>query len=133
MWSCELLSRLVTYSGGPRMGLGRSPALFLALVFLPMCGGPAGGQESSAIPNTHSTTSAKPPGNDNNDASEPYVFDLIQKRVVFEADGKCYRDFVARVHIKSESAVREFGLLTYPFASSLESIAIIHTLVQNHY
>ncbi len=112
------------------MGLGRSPALFLALVFLPMCGGPAGGQESSAIPNTHSTTSAKPPGNENNDASEPYVFDLIQKRVVFEADGKGYRDFVARVHIKSESAVREFGLLTYPFASSFESLEVIYARVR---
>jgi tetratricopeptide (TPR) repeat protein len=104
-----------------------SAALFLAL--LCMCGGTAVGQEPSATPDAHAPTPAKPSGDDSN-ASEPYIFDLIQKKIVFEADGKGYRDSVARVRIKSEAAVREFGLLRYPFASSFESLDVIYARVR---
>ncbi len=63
-------------------------------------------------------------------AAEPYVFELIQNRVVFGADGKGYRDLVMRVSMKSESAVREFGLLVYPFAASFESLEILYARVR---
>jgi len=108
------------------MRLTPAAAFFLGL--LSMCGS-ARGQESSATPDAHTSTSAKPSGDDSN-ASEPYIFDLIQKKIVFEADGRGYRDVVARVRIKSEPAVREFGLLTYPFASSFESLDVIYARVR---
>jgi uncharacterized protein DUF3857/tetratricopeptide repeat protein/transglutaminase superfamily protein len=109
------------------MRLRPAAALFLGL--LAICGGPARGQKPSAALDGQTSTSAKPSGDDSN-ASEPYVFELIQKKIVFEADGRGYRDVVARVRIKSEPAVREFGLLTYPFASSFESLDIIYARVR---
>lgn len=107
----------------------RAPAgLFLVLAFLAVCRGSAGGDASSATPDAQVSTSAKSLGKDSN-ASEPYIFDLIQNKAVFERDGRGYRDLVVRARIQSESAVREFGLLTYSFASSFESLDIIYARV----
>ncbi len=105
-----------------------SPLALCVTVFF-LWVGLAAGQQSPPAPTPHSPNSAKPPANDNDD-KEPYVFELIQNKIVFEADGKGYRDFVARVRIKSESAVREFGLLTYPFASSFESLEVNYARVR---
>ncbi len=102
---------------------------FAAFVLFPTRIGATPAQESSAKSAVPTTTSAKASENDSN-SSEAYVFDLIQTRIAFEADGKGYRDLVARVSIKSESAVREFGLLTYPFASSFESLEVIYARVR---
>jgi len=62
-------------------------------------------------------------------AKEAYVFELIENRVQFEADGKGEPDFKMRVRIQSESAVREFGLLVYPYASSFESLEVPYVRV----
>lgn len=62
-------------------------------------------------------------------AKEPYVFELIENRVQFEADGKGHRDLKMRARIQSESAVREFGLLVYPYASSFESLEVLYVRV----
>jgi len=62
-------------------------------------------------------------------AKEPYVFELIENRVQFEADGKEQRDFKMRARIQSESAVHEFGLLVYPYASSFESLEVLYVRV----
>lgn len=62
-------------------------------------------------------------------AKEAYVFELIENRVQFEADGKGEPDFKMRVRIQSESAVREFGLLVYPYASSFESLEVLYVRV----
>jgi tetratricopeptide (TPR) repeat protein len=111
---------------GPRFSV---VLFFAAVVFFPARVDAAPAQESSAKSAARTTTSAKASEDDSN-SLEAYVFDLIQKRITFEADGKGYRDLVARVRIKSESAVREFGLLTYPFASSFESLEIIYARVR---
>jgi len=111
---------------GPRF----SVALFFAVfVLFPTRVGAVPAQESSAKSAASTTTSAKASEKDSN-SLEAYVFELIQTRIAFEADGKGYRDFIARVHIKSESAVREFGLLTYPFASSFESLEVVYARVR---
>src|SRR5262245_5059387 len=99
-----------------------SPFVLCVTVFF-LCAGLATGQQSPAAATPRPANSGKPRGGDGND-KEPYVFELIQNKIVFETDGKGYRDFVGRVRIKSESAVREFGLLTYPFASSFESLEV---------
>jgi tetratricopeptide (TPR) repeat protein len=111
---------------GPRFSVA---LCFAAFVLFPTRIGAAPAQESSAKSAVPTTTSAKVSENDSN-SSEAYVFDLIQTRIAFEADGKGYRDLVARVSIKSESAVREFGLLTYPFASSFESLEVVYARVR---
>lgn len=56
---------------------------------------------------------------------EPYVFENINRRVRFEADGTGERDLTWRVRIQSESAVRQYGLIVYPYAASFESLEIV--------
>jgi len=70
------------------------------------------------------------PPSEGSDAKEAYTFELIQNNLRFEVDGKGQRDLIVRARIQSESAVREFGLLVYPFASSFESLDVIHARVQ---
>ena len=63
-------------------------------------------------------------------SKEPYVFELIQTKARFEADGKIQREAMLRVRIQSESAVRGLGLLTYPFASSFETLDVVYMRVR---
>lgn len=63
-------------------------------------------------------------------SKEPYVFESISNAVRFEADGTGQRDFTFRARIQSESAVREFGLLTYPFAARFETVDIMYVRVK---
>lgn len=63
-------------------------------------------------------------------SQEPYVFELIDRKVRFEADGRGQRDLTLRTRIQSESAVREFGLLVYPYASSFESLDVLYVRVR---
>jgi len=63
-------------------------------------------------------------------SKEPYVYELIQNKARFEADGKSSRELTVRVRIQSESTVRELGLLTYSFASSFETLDIVYVRVR---
>ncbi len=60
---------------------------------------------------------------------EPYVFELIENKVRFDADGKGQRELSVRVKVQSESAVRELGLLIYPYDSSFESLDVVYARV----
>src|SRR5215471_12031230 len=66
----------------------------------------------------------------NDYSKEPYIFELIQTKARFAADGKNERELTMRVRIQSESAVRELGLLTYSFASSFETLDVIYVRVR---
>src|SRR6266550_3333168 len=83
-------------------------------------------QQPSVQQDSRSAKSARSESN----ATEPYVFELVQNKIAFEADGKGYRDLVMRARVKSESAVREFGLLIYPFAASFETVQIPYVRVR---
>lgn len=63
-------------------------------------------------------------------SKEPYVFELIQTNLRFEMDGKGQRELTIRARVQSESAVRELGLLAYPFASSFESLDVVYVRVR---
>jgi tetratricopeptide (TPR) repeat protein len=54
----------------------------------------------------------------------------VKTRARFEPDGKGYRDLIFRVRIQSESAVHEFGLLAYSFASRFESLEVVYVRVR---
>jgi TonB family protein len=88
----------------------------------------SGAQASNAPSASQSTTSNVPPGELY--SKEPYVFELIETHVRFEADGTGQRDMTLRTRIQSESAVHEFGLLAYPYASSFESLDVIYVRVR---
>jgi tetratricopeptide (TPR) repeat protein len=64
------------------------------------------------------------------DSGEPYVVELLQNKYRFEANGTGYHDFVGQIRIKSENAIREFGVLVYPFAASFESLEVPYVRVR---
>src|SRR5437879_6470372 len=62
-------------------------------------------------------------------SKEPYVYEQIQEKIRFEADGKGQRELSVRVKVQSESAVRELGLLVYPYNSAFESLDVVYVRV----
>lgn len=62
-------------------------------------------------------------------SKEPYVYEQIQEKLRFEADGKGQRELSVRVKVQSESAVRELGLLVYPYNSAFESLDVVYVRV----
>lgn len=103
-----------------------SAGLFFSLSLIPPL--VVNGQTPSTLPASPSATATHPLDNPN--AKEAYVFELLQRKVRFEADGRGQRDLTVRARIQSESAVREFGLLAYPFASSFESLDVLYVRVR---
>ncbi|MGC2356294.1 MAG: DUF3857 domain-containing protein [Candidatus Acidiferrum sp.] len=92
-------------------------------LFFMLPGGKA--QDPSSTPSTDLNRASDGPF-----SKEPYVFEELERKVKFEADGTGQRDLTWRVRVQSESAVREFGLFVYPFASSFESLEILFVHVR---
>jgi tetratricopeptide (TPR) repeat protein len=90
---------------------------------------PANRGRAQDHPNSTASMDLNPPS-DGAYSKEPYVFEEIERKVRFEADGTGQRDVAWRVRVQSESAVREFGLITYPFASSFESLEVLFVHVR---
>jgi len=63
-------------------------------------------------------------------STEAYVFESLEHKYRFEADGKGQRESTFRVRIQSESAIREFGLLVYPYDSAFESLDVVYVRVR---
>jgi tetratricopeptide (TPR) repeat protein len=104
--------------------------LSLVLGFILVClSSPILAAQTSPAPAPTASKPATPPSDDAN-AKEAYTFELIQNTVRYEADGKGQRDLVLRARIQSESAVHEFGLLVYNFASSFESLDVLYARVR---
>jgi transglutaminase-like putative cysteine protease/tetratricopeptide (TPR) repeat protein len=59
-------------------------------------------------------------------SKEAYVVELLQLRARFEVDGRGWREFTIRARVQSESAVRDLGLLVYPYASSFETLDVVY-------
>jgi tetratricopeptide (TPR) repeat protein len=59
-------------------------------------------------------------------SKEPYVVELLETDLRFEADGRNQRELTLRIRMQSESAVRQFGLLIYPFAASFETLDVVY-------
>jgi len=107
------------------MSTDRKTGLLLLLLFLPFRISAA----QTVNPGSSGSLSDSKQATHDPYAKEPYVFELIETRVQFEADGKGQRDFKILARIQSESAVREFGLLVYPYASSFESLEVLYVRV----
>ena len=103
------------------------PVLASLTLLLVVCSVPA--QQAPPPPAPASSNSPKNSAAVAKD-EEPYVIELLQNKLVLEADGKGSRELVMRAQIKSESAVREFGLLPYPFAASFESVDVLYARVR---
>jgi tetratricopeptide (TPR) repeat protein len=72
---------------------------------------------------------AKPAGVDAY-ANEPFVVERIQTIARFEADGKSQRELTTRVRVQSEAAVKQFGLLVYPYMGSFEKLEVVYVRVR---
>lgn len=101
-------------------------ASFLAVLLL-LSAPTYGSQTSGASASIQSSATSKPSTADY--SKEPYVFEFIETDVRYEPDGKGQRDLSLRVRIQSESAVHEFGLLTYSFASRFETLDVVFVRV----
>ena len=108
------------------MRTNRLIVLFLVQLILPCHA--KGHQSSSPASSSPPTTSNLSAGDEY--SKEPYVFELIERNIRFEADGKGQHDLTLRVRIQSESAVHEFGLLAYPYASSFETLDVLYVRVR---
>src|SRR5271168_4224026 len=75
-------------------------------------------------------TASIPAPESNSFAKEPYVFEELKSAFRFDADGKGRRELTARVRIQSESATHDFGLLTFSYAASFESLDINYIRVR---
>jgi tetratricopeptide (TPR) repeat protein len=87
------------------------------------------GAQASKLP----SVSQADPSNGSSDglySKEPYVLELREDRVRFEADGRGQRDHILKARIQSDSGVHEFGLLVYPYASSFETLDVIYVRVR---
>jgi tetratricopeptide (TPR) repeat protein len=87
-------------------------------------------EAQTASPNPASQTKDNGVFTPENYTGDPYIFELIETQVRFEADGRGQRDLTTRVRIQSESAVREFGLQVYSYASSFESLDVLSVRVR---
>jgi len=63
-------------------------------------------------------------------ANEPFVIERIQTTVRFETDGKSQRELTIRVRVQSEAAVKQFGLLVYPYMGSFEKLEVVYVRVR---
>ena len=106
----------------------RSPLSFLLvlLFFSPLLAAQTDPKPVGIIVPVTQTSTAK----DADYSKEPYVAELIQEDLHFEADGKGWRELTLRIHVQSASAVREYGLLAYPFASSFETQDVAYARVR---
>jgi len=89
--------------------------VFLALVFV------AAGARAQAT----SKSEAKP-----DYPMEAFVVEQSSTRITFENDGTGVREYAARVRIHSDAGVQRYGLLTFSYQGSTESLDIDYVRVQ---
>jgi hypothetical protein len=87
-------------------------------------------EAQTASPNPASQTKDNGVFTSEHYTGDPYIFELVETQVRFEADGRGQRDLTTRVRMQSESAVREFGLQVYSYASSFESLDVLSVPVR---
>ena len=114
-------SRVGEYSGVKRREFF---FLVIALLFQGLAGIPLFSQET-----VEGIATAKPGGVDAY-ANEPFVVERIQTTARFEADGKNQRELTTRVRVQSEAAVKQFGLLVYPYMGSFEKLEVVYVRVK---
>jgi len=84
-------------------------------------------QAPAPAPVTVASSAPKPPGSAQ---PEPFIFETLQTKVRFELDGSGSRELLGRVQIKSDSALRDFGLLRFPYQGSSETLDIAYVRVR---
>jgi tetratricopeptide (TPR) repeat protein len=63
-------------------------------------------------------------------SKEAFVIEQTSMRIAFENDGTGTREFSGRIRIQSDAGVQRYGLLTFPYQNSTESVEIEYVRVQ---
>src|SRR5579863_3629614 len=63
-------------------------------------------------------------------SKEAFVIEQTSTRIAFENDGTGIRESSARIRIQSEAGVQHYGLLTFSYQNSTESVDIDYVRVQ---
>ena len=75
-------------------------------------------------------TPSNPPNGKPDYAGEAFVVELDSTQIVFENDGTSTRESSARVRIQSGAGVQRFGVLTFSYQNSTESVEIGYVRVR---
>src|SRR5271155_1690764 len=63
-------------------------------------------------------------------SKEAFVVEQTSARIVFENDGTGTRDWSGRIRIQSDAGVQRYGLLTFAYQNSTESVDIDYVRVR---
>ena len=77
-----------------------------------------------------STATAAQPTTKPDLSKEAYVVERLETHVFFEADGTGTRDVRAVVRLQSDAAVRELGILRFPYVADSENLEVISVQVK---
>ena len=62
-------------------------------------------------------------------SKQPFVMELISSKMVFENDGTSTLEVTIRVRIQSQAGLQAVGLLSFPYASAIETLDILRVRV----
>src|SRR6185295_2278324 len=63
-------------------------------------------------------------------SKESFVVERLADDVVFASDGTGQEDRTARIRIQSDSAIQQFGVLTFPYRGAFEQLEIVDVHVK---
>ena len=79
----------------------------------------------SPILAAQSAPAAKPAAAAADYSNQPYLYESIISKVVFQDDGTSTRDTVARARVQTQAGVQQFGILNIPYASGTSTLEIV--------
>ena len=77
----------------------------------------------------YAQTPSKPAPSKPDYSKEPIVIEQDSTKVVFENDGTSTRQSAARIRIQSDAGLQRYGVLTFPYQNSTESVDIAYVRV----
>src|SRR5581483_10687733 len=85
---------------------------------------PADAKPADAKPADSKPADAKPADTKPDYSKEPFVDEEDSTKIVFENDGTGTRESSVRVRIQSDSGLKRFGVLTFPYQGAVENVEI---------
>ncbi|MBI3475274.1 MAG: DUF3857 domain-containing protein [Acidobacteria bacterium] len=83
-----------------------------------------------ALATLNAQTSSPPAAPKNDYSQEAAVIEEMTTRAVFDNSGNSTREQITRVRVQTDSGVKHWGLLTFPFSSATETIEIDYVRVR---
>jgi hypothetical protein len=72
-----------------------------------------------------------PPSTAQRDYSqEPAVVEEMSTKITFDNDGNSTHEQISRVHVQTDTGVKQWGLLSFPFQSATQTVEIDYVRVR---